>query len=77
MATDVTRPTWDDSLTTVYATYFGGDEKTGLEPDFETKELWEKIGCPKDHVIPGNMKDNFWGIILLDTNYGVTCPRNG
>ena len=48
-------------LTLVYATYFGGDEKAGLEPDLETKELWEAIGCPKDHVLPGNMKDNFWG----------------
>jgi alanyl-tRNA synthetase len=48
-------------LSAVYATYFGGDEKAGLEPDFETKELWEAIGCLKDHILPGNMKDNFWG----------------
>ena len=48
-------------MTIVYATYFGGDEKAGLEPDYETKELWEAIGCPKDHILPGNMKDNFWG----------------
>ena len=46
----------------VYATYFGGNEAAGLEPDLETKELWEAIGCPKDHILPGNMKDNFWGI---------------
>ena len=52
-------------LTVVYATYFGGDEKAGLEPDLETKELWEAIGCPKDHILPGNMKDNFWGIGLV------------
>jgi alanyl-tRNA synthetase len=50
-------------LSAVYATYFGGDEKAGLEPDFETKELWEAIGCPKDHILPGNMKDNFWGTL--------------
>jgi alanyl-tRNA synthetase len=48
-------------LTIVYATYFGGDEKAGLEPDYETKELWEAIGCPKENILPGNMKDNFWG----------------
>jgi alanyl-tRNA synthetase len=48
-------------LTAVYVTYFEGNAKTGLEPDLETKELWEAIGCPKDHIIPGNMKDNFWG----------------
>ena len=53
------------TLIAVYATYFGGDEKAGLEPDYETKELWEAIGCPKDHILPGNMKDNFWGILHL------------
>jgi alanyl-tRNA synthetase len=25
-------------------TYFGGDERLGLEPDFETKDIWLKIG---------------------------------
>jgi len=49
-------------LITVYVTYFEGNEKTGLAPDLETKELWEAIGCPEDHILPGNMKDNFWGI---------------
>lgn len=44
----------------MYATYFGGDETAGLEPDYETKALWEAIGCPPDHILPGNMKDNFW-----------------
>lgn len=48
-------------LMAVYVTYFEGNEQTGLEPDLETKELWEAIGCPQDHIIPGNMKDNFWG----------------
>jgi alanyl-tRNA synthetase len=52
-----------NDLTQVYATYFGGDEKAGLEPDLETKELWEAIGCPKNHILPGNMKDNFWGTL--------------
>ncbi|KAJ8103890.1 tRNA synthetases class II (A)-domain-containing protein [Lipomyces tetrasporus] len=44
----------------LYATYFGGDERSGLEPDFETKELWRSIGLPEDHILPGNLKDNFW-----------------
>jgi len=50
-------------LIAVYVTYFEGDEKAGLEPDLETKALWEKIGCPRDHILPGNMKDNFWGTL--------------
>ena len=44
----------------IYATYFGGDAKTGLEPDIETKELWEAVGCPADHILPGSVEDNFW-----------------
>ncbi|ODQ75523.1 hypothetical protein LIPSTDRAFT_102287 [Lipomyces starkeyi NRRL Y-11557] len=44
----------------LYATYFGGDEKSGLEPDFETKELWRSIGLSEDHILPGSLKDNFW-----------------
>ena len=43
----------------LYASYFGGDPKTGLEPDLETKELWLRF-LPADRVIPGSMKDNFW-----------------
>ncbi|KAF3927302.1 hypothetical protein ABW21_db0201101 [Orbilia brochopaga] len=44
----------------LYVTYFEGDKKSGLEPDLETKELWRKIGVPDDHILPGNLKDNFW-----------------
>ena len=43
----------------LYATYFEGKPEAGLEPDLETKELWEKF-LPPERVIPGNMKDNFW-----------------
>lgn len=44
----------------LYATYFEGDAKQGLEPDLEAKQLWLDIGLPEDHIIPGNAKDNFW-----------------
>jgi len=43
----------------LYATYFGGDKKAGLEPDLEAKQFWEKY-LPADHVMPFGMKDNFW-----------------
>jgi len=43
----------------LYASYFGGNKEAGLEPDLETKALWEKF-LPPERVIPGNMKDNFW-----------------
>ncbi|KAI9681003.1 MAG: Alanine--tRNA ligase [Trizodia sp. TS-e1964] len=64
---DAIRFSWD-LLTNVYGlspdrlyvTYFEGDEKGGLEPDNEAKELWRSIGVPEAHILPGNMKDNFW-----------------
>jgi alanyl-tRNA synthetase len=43
-----------------YVTYFEGDEAAGLEPDFEARDLWRAVGVPEDHILPGNMKDNFW-----------------
>ncbi|XP_018345556.1 PREDICTED: alanine--tRNA ligase, cytoplasmic isoform X2 [Trachymyrmex septentrionalis] len=44
----------------LYVTYFGGDEKSGLAPDDECKNFWLSLGVPTSHVLPGNMKDNFW-----------------
>lgn len=43
----------------LYATYFEGHEASGLGPDEETKNLWLKH-LPADHILPGNMQDNFW-----------------
>ncbi|KAI5224608.1 alanyl-tRNA synthetase [Aureobasidium subglaciale] len=44
----------------MYVTYFEGDKAGGLEPDLEAKELWKSVGVPEDHILPGNMADNFW-----------------
>ena len=44
----------------LYVTYFGGDERTGLAPDSETRDLWLSLGLPEDRVLPFGMKDNFW-----------------
>ena len=43
----------------MYATFFGGNEKAGLEKDEETRALWSQF-LPANRVIPGSMKDNFW-----------------
>ncbi|HYF14031.1 MAG TPA: alanine--tRNA ligase [Phycisphaerales bacterium] len=43
----------------LYATYFEGNEKLDLAPDEETRAIWRKY-LADDHIIPGNMKDNFW-----------------
>ncbi|KAI0029209.1 tRNA synthetases class II (A)-domain-containing protein [Vararia minispora EC-137] len=44
----------------IYVTYFEGDSKNGLEPDFEAKQHWLDVGVAEDHILPGNAKDNFW-----------------
>lgn len=44
----------------LYVTYFEGYEAGGLEPDLEAKELWRSVGVSDDHILPGDMKDNFW-----------------
>lgn len=44
----------------LYVTYFGGDEKLGLGPDLEAKELWKAVGVEDDHILPGSAADNFW-----------------
>lgn len=44
----------------LYVTYFGGDPKSGLEPDDECKNIWLNLGVLPSHILPGSMKDNFW-----------------
>ncbi|RMY37858.1 hypothetical protein D0866_02987 [Hortaea werneckii] len=44
----------------LYVTYFEGKADAGLEPDLEAKEFWKSVGVAEDHILPGNMKDNFW-----------------
>lgn len=45
----------------LYATYFGGDEKMGLEPDLEARDFWLKY-LPKERVLGCDAKDNFWEV---------------
>ncbi len=44
----------------LYVTYFEGDKAAGLDPDIEARSLWMSVGVAEDHLLPGNMKDNFW-----------------
>lgn len=44
----------------LYVSYFEGLPSAGLEPDLEAKELWKSLGVKEDHILPGNMDDNFW-----------------
>ena len=44
----------------LYVTYFEGDHAKGLSPDTEARDLWKSVGVADDHLLTGNMKDNFW-----------------
>ncbi len=44
----------------LYVTYFEGKKDAGLEPDEEARQYWRDVGVPEDHILPGDMKDNFW-----------------
>ncbi len=50
---------WGIDPDRLYATYFEGDDKQNLPADLETKAIWRKY-LAEDHILPGNMKDNFW-----------------
>uniref|UniRef100_A0A670I4C7 Alanine--tRNA ligase n=1 Tax=Podarcis muralis TaxID=64176 RepID=A0A670I4C7_PODMU len=44
----------------LYVTYFGGDASLSLSADEESREIWLSLGVPPSHVLPFQLKDNFW-----------------
>ncbi|KAI4196263.1 MAG: hypothetical protein LQ348_002342 [Seirophora lacunosa] len=44
----------------LYVTYFEGDKAGKLEPDEEARDYWRAVGVAEDHILTGDMKDNFW-----------------
>lgn len=50
---------WGIDPNRLYATYLEGNPDQNLPEDLETKAIWMKY-LPEDHILPGNMKDNFW-----------------
>lgn len=44
----------------LYFSVYGGNEKIGIKPDFESVEAWKKCGVPEDHIVMLG-DDNFWG----------------
>ncbi|MGA2220715.1 MAG: alanine--tRNA ligase [Verrucomicrobiia bacterium] len=61
---------WKFPKERLYATYFGGDDKT--PEDKEAKEHWLRY-LPADHVLPGDRKDNFW--MMGDTGPCGPCSE--
>jgi alanyl-tRNA synthetase len=58
----------------LYVTYFQGDPAQGLLPDTESKQIWLDLGLHPDKVLPGNAKDNFWGL-LNSLFFFLICRR--
>ena len=63
----------------LYATYFGGDEKLGLEPDLEARDIWLTV-LPAGRVLPFGCKvgGRRWGLELSHSfvrslSVGPTC----
>ena len=44
----------------LYVTYFEGNTALNIPADLETRDLWRGCGVADDHILTGNMKDNFW-----------------
>lgn len=44
----------------LYVTYFEGSPSAGIAPDLEARDYWLACGVPEDHILTGDMKDNFW-----------------
>ncbi|XP_060045880.1 alanine--tRNA ligase, mitochondrial isoform X2 [Erinaceus europaeus] len=51
----------------LWVSYFGGDPKTGLEPDLECRDIWLSLGVPARRVLSFGLEENFWEM-------GVTGP---
>ncbi len=58
-AFELLKDVYNISENIMYATYFEGDKSENLEADAEVKSIWEQF-LPKERVLPGNKKDNFW-----------------
>ncbi|VDN50612.1 unnamed protein product [Dracunculus medinensis] len=46
----------------LYITYFAGNDKYALPPDYECRDIWKKIGVNPGRILPFGLKHNFWEI---------------
>ncbi|XP_003789281.1 alanine--tRNA ligase, mitochondrial [Otolemur garnettii] len=44
----------------LWVTYFGGDPKTGMQPDLESRDIWLSLGVPANRVLSFGPQENFW-----------------
>ncbi|XP_060084445.1 alanine--tRNA ligase, cytoplasmic-like [Ylistrum balloti] len=60
MAMELLTKVYGLPVSRLYFTYFNGDAKLGLQPDLETKNIWQSLGIPQKRILPFYMEDNFW-----------------
>ncbi|MBA3718184.1 MAG: alanine--tRNA ligase, partial [Actinobacteria bacterium] len=46
----------------IWASVHAGDPELGLGPDEEAIGLWEKIGLPRERIVPLPSSENFWSV---------------
>jgi alanyl-tRNA synthetase len=46
----------------VWVSVFAGDPALRLGPDEVTIELWEKVGMPRERIVPLPASENFWSV---------------
>ena len=59
----------------IYATYFGGDEKAGLAPDTEARDMWLNF-LPAERVLPFGCKvrlPNNFSLFFGLASYSYKC----
>ncbi|XP_037698724.1 alanine--tRNA ligase, mitochondrial isoform X2 [Choloepus didactylus] len=44
----------------LWVSYFGGDPKTGLAPDLESRDIWLSLGVPASRMLSFGSQENFW-----------------
>jgi alanyl-tRNA synthetase len=60
MALDLLVNRYKLNIDGLYFTYFAGDNNLGLSPDLATKNTWLRLGVLENHILPFDMKCNFW-----------------
>ncbi|OAF65410.1 hypothetical protein A3Q56_06801, partial [Intoshia linei] len=43
----------------IYVTYYSGSKELKIDPDYEVRDLWLKLGIEETHVLPFD-QENFW-----------------
>jgi len=62
LATEFMRERMQLDWDRVWASVHAGDPQLGLGPDEITIELWEKIGMPRERIVPLPTSENFWSV---------------